>query len=358
MVGLYLFPWTCCTWLEAYLTCPGQRTEGLQAFPAEPWGQDGGERPLPAHQSPWAAGWTWLEQGHGFQPLFKHLLGGHGWELQAGLVKVCGLVLGMDDYPDGWSDDCYLETSLPSVWTKPSAGSIWKLGLEADPSWAWRGRGGACDRVPTSSWSWPVSSCPCITWHDQDEASAPYWACRALPGLAQPHLPHSHIKHLQGPKSAMISSLVALSMWFLIYQVYSLIWNILLSFKDSSCSCMSLVKLPQTDSRTPFLTPLVFIMLCAPPHDSSSPAASLRRSNLLSMYLLDSGRPERTLRFGALLHLVLGNECGMQPLDVGVGLRTRAWEGPTWTLSVFLQLGQVLLLSGPPPALGVDDSCL
>lgn len=56
--------------------------------------------------------------------------------------------------------------------------------------------------------------------------------------------------------------------------VVLLIWNILLSFKDSSCSCMSLVKLPQTDSWTPFLVPLVLIMLCAPPHDNSSLTAS------------------------------------------------------------------------------------
>ena len=347
MVGLYLFPWTCCTWLEAYLTCPGQRTEGLQAFPAEPWGQDGGERPLPVHQSPWAAGWTWLEQGHGFQPLFKHLLGGHGWELQAGLVKVCGLVLGMDGYPDGWSDDCYLETSLPGVWTKPSAGSIWKLGLEADPSWAWRGRGGACDRVSTSSWSRPVSSCPCITWHDQDEASAPYWPHRALPGLAQLHLPHS----------SRVPNLPWSQVWWL-WVCGSLDLEYSSQLQRFQFSCMSLVKLLQTNSWTPFLIPLVFIMLCAPPHDNSSLTASLRCSNLVSMHLLDSGLPERTLGFGALLHLVLGNECGMQLLDVGVGLRTRAWEGPTWTLLVFLQLGQVLLFSGPPPALGMDDSCL
>lgn len=51
--------------------CPGRRTEGLQASATDPWDQDGGERPLPVHQSPWAARWTWWEQGHGFQPLFR-----------------------------------------------------------------------------------------------------------------------------------------------------------------------------------------------------------------------------------------------------------------------------------------------
>lgn len=204
------------------MPCPGRRTEGLPASATDPWDQDRGERPLPAHQSPWAAHWTWWEQAHGFQPRFRRAsLWGPRWELQAGLVKVCALVLGKDGHPDGWSDDCYLETSLPGVWTNPSEGSIY----EAEPFWARRGREGASDRVSTSSWSWlslyPVlsswpwlSSYPCIMRHDQDEAGAPYWAFRALPSLAQPHLPYPHIKHPRGPRSAIIWSLAALSMWF------------------------------------------------------------------------------------------------------------------------------------------------
>lgn len=47
-------------------------------------------------------------------------------------------------------------------------------------------------------------------------------------------------------------------------------------------------------------------MLCVPHHDNSSLIASLGYCNLASMHLSDSGSHERTLRFGALLHLVLG----------------------------------------------------
>ena len=83
------------------------------------------------------------------------------------------------------------------------------------------------------------------------------------------------------------------------------------------------------DSWTPFLIPLAFIMLCVPHHDNSSLIASLGYCNLVSMHLSDSGSQERTLRFGALLHLVLGDVHRIQPLDVGVGLRTVGWEGPT-----------------------------
>ena len=76
------------------------------------------------------------------------------------------------------------------------------------------------------------------------------------------------------------------------------------------------------DSWTPFLIPLVLIALRAPHHDNSSLIASLGCCNLVSMYLSDSGLPEQTLRFGALLHLVLGDAatgCWCRIKDSGLG---------------------------------------
>lgn len=214
MVGLYLFPWTCCTWLEARLTCPGWRTEGLQASPAEPWDQDGGERPLPVHQSPRAAGWTWWEQEHGFQPLFRQT---SPWGPRLGAPGRSSKGL----WPCAW--DGWLSWWL-KWWLLLGNLLAWCLNQtlcrEHLKTGAWGRPFLSMERQGRGLWSsvhkqlilasllslyhvaWPRwSQCPLLS----------IWA---LPDLAQPHLPHFHIKHLQGPKSAMISSLVALSMWF------------------------------------------------------------------------------------------------------------------------------------------------
>lgn len=67
----------------------------------------------------------------------------------------------------------------------------------------------------------------------------------------------------------------------------------------------------------------------------------------------DWGLLEGTPRFGAcyILFCRMNAEYGHQMLVWD--WRQRRWEGPVWTLWVVLQLGQVPLFSGGPPALGM-----
>lgn len=96
-----MFPRTCCTRLEARLV-PGGGQRGsrpLQLTPEIKMGDRGhcqSTRAPGLHTGPGESRDTAFSHCSD-----EHLLGAHGWELQAGLVKVCGLVLGKDGYPDG-----------------------------------------------------------------------------------------------------------------------------------------------------------------------------------------------------------------------------------------------------------------
>lgn len=198
--------------------CPGWRTEGLQASATDPWDQDGGQRPLPVHQSAWAAHWTWWEQGHSFQPLFRWA---SPWGPRLGAPGRSSKGL----WPCAWEGwlswwlRWWLLLGNLLAWCLNQP--LWREHLlrQSFPEHGEAGKGPVIELILAVLVSCPVQLILSLLLslyhgHDQDEAGAPYWAFRALPGLAQPHLPHPHNKHPQGPRSAMISSLVALSMWF------------------------------------------------------------------------------------------------------------------------------------------------
>lgn len=246
--GAALFPRTCCA--AGGMPCPGRRTEGLPASAAAPEikiGERGHCQPTRApglHTGPGENRHTAFSHGSG-----EHLFGEARWELQAGLVKVCGLVLGKDGHPDGWSDDCYFGNLLAWCFEPaPLKGAFMKQSLSEHGE---AGKGPAIECPQAAD-----PGCPCILSFPADPGSPlslyheawPGWSwcpCHTLSiqGFAQPG--PNHISPTPPLNTRGVPQICHNLEFGSSEYVVLLIWNIL-PCQDSSCSCISLVKLSQT----------------------------------------------------------------------------------------------------------------